>query len=74
MQLYEESLVSNSLQSSNNHKMFDEHSFDLKKKTKSFFFSRNTRYNLASLSVIIAMPDPPSHERRLETSYTVQLG
>jgi hypothetical protein len=24
--------------------------------------------------VIIAMPDPTSHERRLETSYTVQLG
>ena len=26
------------------------------------------------LSVIIAVPDAASHHRRLETSYTVQLG
>ena len=26
------------------------------------------------LMVMIAIPDVPSHQRRLETSYTVQLG
>ncbi|CAF4367219.1 unnamed protein product, partial [Adineta steineri] len=37
----------------------------------------NTRHSIplsSPLSVIIAVPDAVSHERRLETSYTVQLG
>jgi hypothetical protein len=55
MQLYEESLLSNSLQLFNNNKI-------------------NSRQNPLPLSVIIAMPDPTANERRLETSYTVQLG
>jgi hypothetical protein len=55
MQLYEESLLSNSLQLMNNSKI-------------------NVRNNPSALSVVIAMPDPTANERRLETSYTVQLG
>jgi hypothetical protein len=38
---------------------------------KNHLFYRNIR---SPLSVIIAIPDTASHERRLETSYTVQLG
>ncbi|CAF0875734.1 unnamed protein product [Adineta steineri] len=58
MRLYEESLVSNSLQTSNGNKTNTRHSIPLS----------------SPLSVIIAVPDAVSHERRLETSYTVQLG
>ncbi|CAF0870066.1 unnamed protein product [Adineta ricciae] len=58
MQLYEESLVSNSLQ----------HSTHAKTNT------RQTSIPSSPLSVMIAVSDLAPHERRLETSYTVQLG
>jgi len=47
----------------------------MKKETESnHLFRRNSRYNPSPLSVMIAVPNPTSNERRLETSYTVQLG
>ncbi|CAF3777583.1 unnamed protein product [Rotaria socialis] len=58
MQLHEESLVSNSLQNSNGSKMH----------------ARISAAPPSPLSVVIAVPDTTLHERRLETSYTVQLG
>ncbi|CAF3779670.1 unnamed protein product [Rotaria sordida] len=59
MQLHEESLVSNSLQSSNG---------------SNKIYTRLNAILSSPLSVVIAVPDTTLHERRLETSYTVQLG
>lgn len=38
------------------------------------FSARRQMIPSSSLAVTIAIPDVPSHQRRLETSYTVQLG
>ena len=76
MHLYEESLVSNSLTTTSNHqKTFAFHFIARFFKNHCFpNVFRHARYNPSPLTVIIAMPDPTAHERRLETSYTVQLG
>lgn len=54
--------------------LFSPHMKKKRKKESNHLFRRNSRYNPSPLSVMIAVPNPTSNERRLETSYTVQLG
>ena len=76
MQLYEESLVSNSLQHSTHAKTFVENKCSKNFRDIYLLFrnARQTSIPSSPLSVMIAMSDLAPHERRLETSYTVQLG
>jgi hypothetical protein len=74
MNLNEDNLLSFSSQTLKTNKTYD----IIEQTTNTCEYSRSTRRWMKpaplSMPIVIAMPDVASHQRRLETSYTVQLG